>query len=80
MTEKQWLACCEPQKMLESLGDKASDRKLRLFACCCIRQHPLWEHATDERVRGAIQLLEDYVDSPRDGMVGEAFIDALQTQ
>ena len=39
MTEAEWLACEEPTSMLESLRDKASSRKLRLFACACCRDH-----------------------------------------
>lgn len=37
MTEAQWLDCAEPGPMLEFLRGRASERKLRLFACAYAR-------------------------------------------
>jgi hypothetical protein len=38
MTEAEWLACDDPHSMLTFLGDKASERQLRLFAVACVRR------------------------------------------
>jgi hypothetical protein len=37
VTEAEWMACTDPTPMLEFLQGKASERKVRLFACDCYR-------------------------------------------
>jgi hypothetical protein len=37
MTEEQWLSGDDPTPMLKFLRGKASERKLLLFACTCLR-------------------------------------------
>ncbi len=33
MTEAEWLSCDIPRRLLDYVYPKASDRKLRLYAC-----------------------------------------------
>jgi hypothetical protein len=38
MTEAEWLACTEPERLLKQVADPSAKRKLRLVACACARQ------------------------------------------
>jgi hypothetical protein len=82
MTEPEWWACTDPQTMLAFLGDRASDRKLRLFVCACCR----WVDGllADVRGLGAVETAERYADgtanpeelaAARDRAIGVAELD-----
>lgn len=60
MNEAEWLACTDPQKMLEFLRGRVSDRQLRLFAVACSRQ--IWENSMPGRICRAIETAEKYAD------------------
>jgi hypothetical protein len=60
MTEAEWLACEDPETMLDFLYDKASQRKLRLFACaCCSRVRDRFAY---RRFWELVELCERFAD------------------
>lgn len=60
MTEKEWLASEEPERMLLHLGGAASDRKLRLFMCACCRR--VWGEIIQEQCRASVEVAEKYLE------------------
>src|SRR5262245_38268352 len=60
MTEGEWLACADLRRMLEFLGERASERKLRLFAVrCAAGVERLMRH---RRSRHALRVAGRYAD------------------
>jgi hypothetical protein len=71
MTEAEWLACEEPEKMFGQGIGGDSERKWRLFMCaCCRRIAPLMP---DPRSREAIEVSEAFADGAvTDELLGHA--------
>src|SRR5437764_12905187 len=55
------MACANPQPMLEFLQGRASDRKLRLFACACCRR--VWQQINLPSSRDTVEAAERYADA-----------------
>jgi hypothetical protein len=78
MTEAEWHTLAHARPLLNCLRDKASNRKLRLFACACCQT---WEPIrNDPDASKALEMMERYADGliPRPDYVPTRR-DALQT-
>src|SRR5262245_29481418 len=66
MTEAEWLACTDPEKMLEFEKQlpSGSVRKQRLFACACC--HQAGELIMDSRCKEAVEVAERFADNRAD--------------
>ena len=68
MTEAEWLACTDPELMLNFLRGKVSDGKLRLFACACCRRvahlvvDSQWHPQNSQESHEAQQIAERFAD------------------
>src|SRR5437763_2003777 len=60
MTEDQWPTCHNPEAMLNALTDRASPRKLRLYAVGCCRR--IWHLLRDDRCKHAVEVAQRFVD------------------
>ena len=62
MTEAEWAVCRDPEKMLDYLSGRVSDRKLRLFGCGCCRR--VWGAIPSDLNREAVMAVERFPESP----------------
>jgi hypothetical protein len=73
MNEEQWLSWTDPAVMLAFLRGKASYRKLRLFACACVRRL----YARDkEELPKEVEISERYAE----GMAGKKELRMFRAQ
>lgn len=75
MTEEEWLASEDPAAMLEALrkqndrvgqGYDISDRKLRMFACACLRAEPHFPRLRNAMIAQSLRLAEGHADGTID--------------
>jgi hypothetical protein len=69
MTGAEWVTCCDPEKMLDQLRDRVTDRKLRLFAIACARR--AWRSFSKREVSEEVLVGERFAD-------GEVSLQALK--
>jgi hypothetical protein len=77
VTEAEWLACTDPQRMLDVLRGRIGERRMRLFACGCCRtvRHLM----TDPRSWDAVLVAERFADGSATGDELERAADVANT-
>ena len=60
MTEREWLACTDPRRMLKFLRGVAGDRKLRLFTAACFNL--FLSYLGDDRGEAVSEVLERHAE------------------
>src|SRR5215475_3488791 len=68
MTEAEWLACDDPERILALLRGRDSERKLLLFAVACCRRAWRALQAGDERACPVVEIAERYADGRPGGL------------
>lgn len=63
MTEAEWITSTEPQKMVEFLGRKFSDRKFQLFCCACCLGNEIAQDDEEPHLAAYLET-QDWVDEP----------------
>jgi hypothetical protein len=62
MTEAEWLACDDLQQLIKARRHAGYDRKLRLFACACVRN--VNDRLPDGAWLTAVEIAERFADAP----------------
>jgi hypothetical protein len=60
VTDEQWVACTDPTAMCRCVENRASERKLILFAVACCRR--VWHLMTDPRHAALVEVAEQVAD------------------
>lgn len=60
MNESDWLQGSDPRPMLDFIRHRTTPRKLRLFACACVRE--VWPLLFDDRSVRAVEVAERFAE------------------
>lgn len=75
MTEAEWLACTNPERMIGFLNDRVSPRKSRLFATAWCRR--AWSSLKDQDFWRCVDLAERLAEGEASGQEAFAAVERL---